>query len=115
MSQFITLDHAKQIAATINAFAPSGGAPLIGGGILPVTDDRNTSGIFLYSWGGPYPYPSPEPGQPLTALPYYFRYRNGNIENNAGICGDIITFYPTRWSVMLYNSTPPMDPPSFPI
>lgn len=96
MSQFTTMAEAQKTAEQINAYGP-----FIGGGVMPVTDNRETSGIFVYSWGGPFPAPSDG-----EKLPYYFRFANGNRENNCGMVLDLMAAFPQTWPIQLMQMTP---------
>lgn len=101
MSQFVTLDQAKAVAAQLAD---------IGGGVMPYNDktvvemnppgmdnDPNRSGIYIpaYPTG---PFPTPQDGDRKF---YHLRFENGAEGFNAGLVKATMAQFPTRWPLML--------------
>jgi hypothetical protein len=101
MSQFVTLDEAKAVAAQLTD---------IGGGVLPYNpnteidmyppgqnDDPQRSGIYIpaYTTG---PFATPQQGDSKF---YHFRFENGAEGFNVGLIKATMAFSPTRWPLML--------------
>ena len=87
MSQFVTLEVAKQIAKALGQ---------IGGGVLPYTEDPRTSGIYIPEYAGPFP--TPADGEKKF---FHFRFRNGASGFNAGLVAATMEYAPTRWPMMM--------------
>ncbi len=87
-AQLSTWDEAKVIA---QHFLVQVDGSLIGGGLATLTNDVNTSGIYLPSWTtGPN---STEP-QIGKAKWYHFRFKNGFYGVNVGLVRDLFSRYP---------------------
>lgn len=88
-AQLATWDQATALAAQIEAWRTQTGS-WFGGGIVPVTTDPNTSGIYVPSWeGGPGGFP--EPADPSTNSYWlHFRLANGLSGINVGLILDKI-------------------------
>lgn len=76
----------------------STGPIIVGGGVLPRTNNRDTSGTYLPLWvGGPGGFPQPSWIDPATQERYWFlhyHFRNGAMGMNAGLCLDKFRRYP---------------------
>ena len=100
-NQLATWADAKDLAARIEGFRQSTGVNM-GGGVLPVTADPNTSGIYVPSWdGGPGGFP--EPADPNTGLYFlHFRCVNGRSGVNVGLILDKIKRYGGNETYVFY-------------
>lgn len=99
MSQLISLDTAKKIAAAINAYGP-----FIGGGVLPYSPDPLTSGIFAADYGI-----MQQPGAGDVRL-WQLRFANGNSTIIAGLVQDFMIYFPTSWPSHLALEVTPRPP-----
>src|ERR1700738_4104645 len=101
MSQFVTLDEAKAVAAQLAD---------IGGGVVPynsntviemnppgMDNDPLRSGIYIpaYTTG---PFATPQAGDKKF---YHLRFRNGAEGFNAGLVKATMAFSPSRWPLMI--------------
>jgi hypothetical protein len=86
-TQFLTLAEAKKVAKDIGD---------IGGGVLPCSDDPETSGIYIPEYNGPFA--TPQDGDRKF---YHLRFRNGAEGFNAGLVKRTMEYAPTRWPLML--------------
>lgn len=86
-NQFATLSEAKAIAQQLGT---------VGGGVKPVTDDANTSGIYIPDYFGPYNTPSLG-----DSKFYHFRFQNGAEGFNAGLIRLFMQVFPATWLGMI--------------
>lgn len=100
LAQLATLDEAKSLAAQINTvkfFKPGAQEPAaIGGGVAPLSDRSDVSGIYIPDWytlGGPAPSETNEEGK--TEFYYHFRFQNGVEGVNVGLVLDRLQRYPS--------------------
>jgi hypothetical protein len=100
MSQFVTLETAKEIAKKLGD---------IGGGVLPYKPEfaveamppdpseiNESSGIYIPEYAGPFATP-----QDGNSKFYHFRFRNGADGINAGLVLGTMHYAPTRWPIMI--------------
>jgi hypothetical protein len=91
-AQLATWEQATQLAAQIDEFRQQTGQRL-GGGVLPVTKDQNTSGIYVPTWdGGPAGFPEPS-DLPAQSYWLHFRFANGAAGINVGLILDKLKRY----------------------
>jgi hypothetical protein len=91
-AQLATWDAARRYAAILTA-----GPIVVGGGVLPETNDSSTSGIYLPTWTGEVEFAEPNYVDPQTGLKYLFlhyRFRNGAVGMNAGLIIDKFSRFP---------------------
>ncbi len=86
--QLSTWDEAKEIAKVF--LIPVDGS-LIGGGLATLTNNVNTSGIYLPSWFSGGVSPEPQIGNSKW---YHFRFKNGFYGVNVGLVRDLFSRYP---------------------
>lgn len=97
-NELATWQQAQDLAAQIEAFRASSGVNM-GGGVLPITKDPNTSGIFVPSWdGGPGGFPEPNDA-PHAKFWLHYRYRNGRVTNVGLILDKLVRYNGAEWPV----------------
>jgi hypothetical protein len=91
-AELATWQQAKDLALQMANFTQTTGTYL-GGGVVAVTSDPATSGIYVPSWsGGPGGFP--EPSDPSTdSFWLHFRFANGVSGINVGLILDRLKRY----------------------
>ena len=100
-AQLATWQQATDLAAKIEAFRESTGL-WMGGGVMPVTANADTSGIYVPSWdGGPGGFP--EPSDPANNKFFlHYRFFNGRAGINVGLILDKAARYGGNWQYVFY-------------
>ena len=101
-NQLATWQEAKDLSDQINAFRQSSGVNM-GGGVMPVTTDLDTSGIYVPSWsGGPGGFPEPNDAA-NNEYWLHFRFANGRSGVNVGLILDKIQRYGGNTLYVFYS------------
>ena len=103
MTQFTTIEEAKQVVAELDAAG-------IGGGVIPYRREKEmeqsnpapdeyeqASGIYVPVYIGPFATPQEGAARKF----YHLRFRNGADGFNAGLVKRTMEYAPTRWPLML--------------
>lgn len=101
-AQLATWAEAEALAKQIDDYRVSSGLKL-GGGVMPITADQNTSGIYVPTWlGGPGGFPEPNDAENLKYWLHY-RFFNGRAGVNVGLILDLAARYGGNWQYVFYQ------------
>lgn len=101
-AQLATWPQAEKLATRITNYRKTTGT-FMGGGVMPITTDPATSGIYIPNWiSGPGGFE--EPGDVAEGLFYlHFRFANGVSGINVGLILDKAKRYNGNWDYVLMS------------
>jgi hypothetical protein len=101
-AQLATWAEAEDLAKKIDDYRASSGLKL-GGGVMPVTKDPDTSGIYVPQWsGGPAGFPEPS-DEAHGKYWLHYRFFNGRSGINVGLILDLANRYGGNWQYVFYT------------